>query len=387
MAGKRKRYDRYNPVFVFTEPVYQTTLEDAIRENQERIREWEIRQRLRNCEYKTRTGKAGRMLEAEIILSFLDRKDYTRALKQQKTGAAQKKQNDKNAQRKFVRQVHSNFTVGDISFGGGFTDENQPRSLEECHRFLARFFNVLKYHARKAGETEIKYIYVIESKEREDGSTHYHTHMILSRNAGANTARRCPKCGRVFPAGGPAVCPGLPVPARANKPQLLEIGRKHGVRGLSGEMTNKDIREAIAKATACGGKPVPIDARDWIESQWKGGDYANTRSLQWRRDGGFTGISEYFTKQFDTLSETERPGQRRWGHSQNLKEYTRQPTESYSRFTRRRVANLLKAPATMKEVFEKEYPGYAYLEEYPCEVRYSDVVDGYYLYCRMYQKE
>lgn len=285
------------------------------------------------------------MLEAEIYPSFLDRKDYGRAIKQQQTGAAQKKQNEKNSSRKLVRKVHSNFTVKDIFFTGGFSDDKQPASIDECHKFVVCFLNVLKYHAKKAGAGAIKYIYVIEREEKKDGTVKYHAHIILSRNAGANTAQVCDKCGKVY------------------------TRNQHGI------------------CKKCGGKLSGIDGRDWIESKWTGGDYANTKSLQWKRGGGFTGISKYFTKQFDDLHATERAGLRHWGQSLGLKQWDKKPTESYSKFKKRRVASMVKAPATMKEIFEKEYPGYEYLEDYPCEVRYSEVIEGFYLYCRMYEAD
>ena len=315
----QKRYGAYNPLYVFTAEYIQTTLEEAIRKNQERLRDWETRHNLLGCAYKTKTTQAGRMLEVEVYPSFLNRKDYTRALKQQRTGAAQKKQNDKNAQRKFVRLVHSNFAVGDIFFTGGFSDERQPADLRECHREIERFTSRLRYSSKRAGVKQILYVYVIERRTGADGAVKYHVHMILGRNAGENV---------------------------------------HGA-----------------------------DRRDWIESRWRGGDYANTKSLQWKRGGGFTGISKYFTKQFEQLHDTGRAGLRHWGQSLHLKPWTKKPSESYSRFKKRRVAGLLKAPATMKAEFEREFPGYGYLEEYPCEVRYSEVVDGFYLYCRMYKKE
>ena len=316
---KQKRYGCYQPNLVYQQNYYQLTLEDAIRQNEQMLREWEIRHQNLRCAYKTKTTQASRMLEVQVYPSFLDRKDYTRALKEQRTGEAQKRHNDEMARQKFVRTVHSNFHEGDIFFTGDYSTENQPGSLEECHKDLKRMLECLRYHTRKAGAGKIKYIYVIEQKTRKDGATDYHVHILLSRNAGAN--------------------------------------RKG------------------------------IDARDWIESKWKGGGYANTKSLQWKEGGGFTGISTYFTKQFEELHDAERPGLRRWGQSLGLKQWTKKPSESYSRFKKRRVAGMIRQPATMMGEFEKEYPGYKYLEDYPCQIRYSPVIDGFYLYCRMYKRE
>ncbi len=341
-APRTRKYGYYIPLFVYREDYYQLTLEELIREQQEKIRQWEIRQRIFDCAYKTKVAKAGRMLEVEIYPSFLNRRDYSRALKEQRTGAAQKKQNDKNAARKLVRLVHTNFKVGDIFFTGGWSDDKQPKSLEDAKKEVGKFLDRLRYSAQQAGEKSIRYIYVIESVTKKSGTTKYHAHILLNHEAGANV-------------------------------YLVEKQKDGSV---------KYVHRNRCKDP----KAEPVSERDWIEHQWTGGDYANTKKLQWKREGGFTGISKYFTKQFESLHETERPGLRRWGQSLGLKEYSRKPTESYSRFSKRRVAKLLKEPATIKAEFEKEFPGYLYPENYPCEIRYSEVIDGYYLYCRMYQK-
>jgi len=317
MSKSKKRYGNYNPLFVYTSDYYQPTLEDFIREQNQKLLDWERRQMRRGCAYKTKTTISGEMLESEIYLAFLNRSDYRRALKAEATGAAQKKQNDKNAQRKLIRYVHANFVPGDIFFTGGFSPDKMPATLQECKRFIVNYLNCLKYQMKRAGAGKLKYIYVVESVEKATG-TAYHVHILMSKNAGAN-------------------------------------------------------RDGM-------------DGRDWVESKWKGGDYANTKSLQLKNAGGFTGISKYFTKQLEKIHDAEGPFLRRWGQSTNLKKWTKEPTESYSRFKKKRVISLLKAPATMKEQFEREYPGYQYLEDYPCEIRYSEIVDGYYLYCRMYRK-
>ena len=314
----KKCYASYNPIFVYTQEYHQTTLDEAINQNQQQLDIWAARHSMHGCIYKTKTTKAGRMLEVEIYPSFLHRKDYSRTIKEHRTGEAQKKQNTKNAQRKLVRMVHSNFAVGDIFFTGGFSDSTQPASDDDCKKFIANYLARLKYSCKNAGGGKIKYIYVIERSERRDGTVKYHVHIIMSKNAGLNSAG--------------------------------------------------------------------VDGRDWIESKWTGGDYANTKSLQWKQDGGFTGISRYFTKQFEDLQATERFGSRRWGQSLGLIDCTETPKEDYSRFKKRRVSKLVRNEAEIKAEFEREFPGYKYLDDYPCEIRYSEVVSGFYLYCRMYRR-
>lgn len=314
----KKRYGNYNPFLVYVNNYHQTTLEEQIHLQYEKIAEWELRQSRFKCHYKTKTTKAGEMLEVEIYPCFLNRQDYSRAKKAERTGKAQKNHNDKVAQRKLVRYINTNFVAGDIAFVGGFTNKLQPKTLKDCKREITNFINRIKYHMDTAGLTgsELKYIYVIESKIK-NGKEHFHVHFIFNDVAGAN-----------------------------NK----------------GE-----------------------DRGKWLSSLWQGGDYPRIDYLMVKNIGGLTGISSYMTKQFEEFSETE-PNKRRWGQSLNLKKYSEKPTSSFRKFNKRRVAGMLKAPATMKVIFESEYPAYNYWEDYPCEVRYSDVIDGYYLYCRMYKK-
>ncbi|MFV0399219.1 MAG: hypothetical protein ACK5LX_01195 [Oscillospiraceae bacterium] len=347
---KKGSGSKYNPLFVFREelfpkPPHQLTLEEVIREQQEKLREWEQRHRLIKCSYQTTSIEAGDMLEVSIFPSFSGRDDYRRAIREQRTGKAQQRQNLKNAQRKLVRLVHSNFKDGDIFFTGGYSPEREPASLGECEAHVTRWIKTLRYNAIQAGarSKDLKYIYVIEFT----GTGRYHVHVLLSRELTAHRALRCSKCGKAK----------TPRRGHENRP------------------------------CKCGGHMERIDSRDWVEMKWDGGDYSNTKSLQKKRVGGFTGISKYFTKQFEDMSGTELPGRRHWGQSLGLVDRTAREKKSLSKFGKRKVVDMVKATATMKEAFEKQFPGYQYPEEYPCEIRYSEVVGGFYLFCRLYRRE
>jgi len=118
--------------------------------------------------------------------------------------------------------------------------------------------------------------------------------------------------------------------------------------------------------------------RDETEKLWHGGEYPQTRRLVIKDFGGLTGLSTYIAKHPD--------GKKRWGQSQGLKPWTRKPSKSYSKFKKSEIQKLMRDRNLLKEVFEKKYPGYAYSEDYPCEIKYNEQIGGYYLYCRMYKK-
>lgn len=118
--------------------------------------------------------------------------------------------------------------------------------------------------------------------------------------------------------------------------------------------------------------------RDEIEKLWNGGEYPQTRRLVIKDFGGLTGLATYIAKHPN--------GKKRWGQSQGLKPWTRKPSKSYKKFKKTEIQKLMRDRNLLKEVFERKYPGYAYSEDYPCEIKYNKQIGGYYLYCRMYKK-
>jgi hypothetical protein len=121
--------------------------------------------------------------------------------------------------------------------------------------------------------------------------------------------------------------------------------------------------------------------RDNIELLWNGGEYPQTRRLQIKDFGGLTGLATYIAKNPD--------GKKRWRQSRGLKKWSKKPSESYSRFSKakiKKIVEMARNSESMKVLFEREYPGYAYSEQYPCEIKRNDKIGGYYLYCRMYRK-
>ena len=121
--------------------------------------------------------------------------------------------------------------------------------------------------------------------------------------------------------------------------------------------------------------------RDVLERLWTGGEYPQTRRLKVKDFGGLTGLATYISKNPD--------GKKRWRHSRYLKKWTRKPMDSYKKFEKtkiRKIVEMVRNDESLKRIFERAYKGYAYSDEYPCEVKYNEQIGGYYLYCRMYKK-
>jgi len=282
------RYDRYDYAAIYTEDMLVT--------------------RDIKCLQKTKTIKAGQMLEIDAFPSFMDRKDYSRAKKHKPSRKEQQNLNAKNAIKNFIRKMNANFITKDLWATFGWDFERMPASEEEAYRESENFIARINYHRKRAGLPNMKYMYEVAAVDGKEGEPEakYHIHIVMD--------------------------------------------------GLF--------------------------SRDKIEELWKGGEYPQTRRLRLRDFGGLTGLALYISK--------NKNGRQRWRQSRGLKPYTQKPTESYNRFSKSKVKKMLEmlmAGESLKETFEREYPGYAYSDEYPCEIKGSNFIGGYYLYCRMYKKE
>lgn len=126
--------------------------------------------------YRTRTIKAGNVLEVEIF-PIWNTQNEVREAKKHTTREAQKNLNDKNAKKKFIRKINANFTEEDLcvtlTYSNGFVpDEEQAR--RDIRNYLRR---VREYH-RKNGLPELKYAYVIEFGGKDGRRKRVHHHVI-----------------------------------------------------------------------------------------------------------------------------------------------------------------------------------------------------------------
>jgi hypothetical protein len=271
---------------------------------------------------RTKTIRAGDSLEVECFPILRVSQEARRERKRRESSAAQKRLNDKRAERKMCRLLETNFHNGDIvlhptfatgQIEHGFFNKAQlrkeweeaglPMCDDDARKKIRNFVRACKARIKRRGgdPKEFKYIYVMETtKEPRDGDidplpARYHFHMVISS---------------------------------------------------MGILTIDDVNEL-----------------------WQHG-YCKAEPLDFRFNG-LEPLAKYITKQ--------RRGKRKWASSKNLKK----PDEKISnRKISKRRANAIADDmhGCAKEIMEKIYPGYV-LEN--AEVKYSAFIAGAYIYARM----
>lgn len=83
--------------------------------------------------------------------------------------------NEKNATKKLIRLVNTNFIKGDICIHFTYCDDERPETEKEVLKDVQNYFRRVKDYRKKNGLPQIKYIYVIEN---EGGK--FHIHGIMS---------------------------------------------------------------------------------------------------------------------------------------------------------------------------------------------------------------
>ena len=117
---------------------------------------------------------SGKLFEAEFYVATADGRLYTRGRKKRVSRAVQKKLNDKNARKKLRRLIETNF-IAEKDYYCTFTyNEEMPETYEACKRDVNNYFKRVRRARKKAGLSELKYIYVIEKKKR------FHIHLIIN---------------------------------------------------------------------------------------------------------------------------------------------------------------------------------------------------------------
>ncbi len=116
---------------------------------------------------------SGNYLEVECfpVTAHGNRHDRRRKLSR----IEQRNLNAKNATKKLIRLINTNFVKGDILIHCTYRAENMPQTLEEHTRNIQNYFRRIKAYRKKHNLPEIKYIYVIERKGNK-----WHWHGIMS---------------------------------------------------------------------------------------------------------------------------------------------------------------------------------------------------------------
>lgn len=131
--------------------------------------------------YRTKTIKAGNVLECEIYPIWNTSASTSRARKFRESRVAQKRLNAKNAQKNLIRLINTNFTDSDI--WGTFTYEPKklPDTVEAAQKEMTKFIRRLKYYAARKGYPPLKYVYVTEFEDDEEkGKKRVHHHIVIN---------------------------------------------------------------------------------------------------------------------------------------------------------------------------------------------------------------
>lgn len=153
-----------------------------------------------NSIYETKTITSGPIREVEIFPSFL-KKDIPDEFRIKNTKEAQKKLNNKNAEKYFVRKANANFGKGDYYITLGYSEKYKPKSHEEARKNMRKYIARLNYLYKKqqklAGVSKkklknIKYMFVTEVSEK--GRCHHH--ILMSSVLSMETVEKEWKFGR-----------------------------------------------------------------------------------------------------------------------------------------------------------------------------------------------
>lgn len=130
--------------------------------------------------YRTRTIRAGEVLEAEIYPIWQTRTDSRKA-RAAVTREAQQRLNDRNSLKRMVRKINANFTAADLAMTLTYrAGEKLPVSRQEARRDMANYIARLNRWRRQHGLDKLRYVYVIEWCDGEGQPRRIHHHLIMS---------------------------------------------------------------------------------------------------------------------------------------------------------------------------------------------------------------
>lgn len=127
--------------------------------------------------YRTKSFRSGTLLEIEAYPILPERQART-VKKMQPTSDAQKKLNQRNAEKRLLRLAETNFGENDYYFTGTIEGPDLPgwKDMQNLARNFLRRWNRAR---EKAGLENGKYIYVIEGHDDGDKKKRLHWHALL----------------------------------------------------------------------------------------------------------------------------------------------------------------------------------------------------------------
>lgn len=149
--------------------------------------------RIRGGYYRTKSMRSGDLLEV-MAYPMPGMKAERSVRRMRPTSDAMKALNEKNAQRRMIRLVETNFGETDFYFTG--TIEGNLPTVGEAAAIMKAFIRRWKRARVKQGLTSHKYIYVIEGHEEGDRKRRVHLHAILEGGLDRREVKRLWDRGR-----------------------------------------------------------------------------------------------------------------------------------------------------------------------------------------------
>lgn len=169
------KYNDYDYLEIYNETILgKNTLEEKIEE---------LRSSKKPYKYVVKTIQSGDMLESEVYPVYEKRKDVPKRDKEKATNEWQEKLNERNAKKKYVRLVNTNFTKNDLLVTLTYQDKYLP-TQKQAKKDVVNYINRIKRYRKKMGLHPLKYVYVLEYVDEVDQhkskKIRVHHHIIMS---------------------------------------------------------------------------------------------------------------------------------------------------------------------------------------------------------------
>lgn len=144
--------------------------------------------------YREKNIFAGQYRETEIYFVTASEVKQSRKKKTKESLPKQKNLNLKNSRKHLTRLINANFTADDLHLT--LTYKNQPETDTQAKKDVENFIRRLKYRRKKQGLPELKYITVVEQKDKDGRKVRLHHHVILSGDMPRDEIEKVWKLGR-----------------------------------------------------------------------------------------------------------------------------------------------------------------------------------------------
>ena len=128
--------------------------------------------------YKTKTIVSGPMLECEIYPIWKTSKKSIRKKARNESRKAQRNLNNKNAVKRVIRLINTNFNNNGIWGTFTYSNDKLPSSEEQARKDIQNYIRRLKRYIEREELESLKYIYVTEYSEGK----RVHHHIVMNLN-------------------------------------------------------------------------------------------------------------------------------------------------------------------------------------------------------------